>query len=315
MRKLILGIAISLGLTFGLSAQDSHGDHGRDRASVANARSIGSRRCFFVMSEETTNQQSCGGKKRAMLAGGGLEAPSTKKPRLTCDPRAQTGGGMRVSASKGGTSQSLGRTDSGKPGNGHTCTIASPQGVPWPLCRREGCTGPAQKRGLCLMHWGLAARCTIEGCTNAAKARGVCRKHGPNLKTCIKAGCPNQAINHGVCLRHGAKVRICGHPGCRTYAQRGGRCAKHGAKRQSCSRPGCLNQAVQGGVCVRHGAKRPPCAAAGCQSYAQRGSGVCIKHGVRPARGAVCPLVCPLENEAATCLLDLRTQPLSGSGP
>ena len=35
MRKLILGIAISLGLTFGLSAQDSHGDHGRDHGSHA----------------------------------------------------------------------------------------------------------------------------------------------------------------------------------------------------------------------------------------------------------------------------------------
>ena len=35
MRKLILGIAISLGLTFGLSAQDSHGDHSHDHGSHA----------------------------------------------------------------------------------------------------------------------------------------------------------------------------------------------------------------------------------------------------------------------------------------
>ena len=53
------------------------GDHGRDLASVANAGSIGSRRCLSVMSEETTNQQSCGGKKRAMLAYGLVQISAT----------------------------------------------------------------------------------------------------------------------------------------------------------------------------------------------------------------------------------------------
>ena len=35
MRKLILGIAISFSLTFGLSAQDSHSDHNHDQGSHA----------------------------------------------------------------------------------------------------------------------------------------------------------------------------------------------------------------------------------------------------------------------------------------
>ena len=35
MRKLILGIAVSFGLTFGLSAQDSHAGHDHDHGSHA----------------------------------------------------------------------------------------------------------------------------------------------------------------------------------------------------------------------------------------------------------------------------------------
>ena len=104
--------------------------------------------------------------------------------------------------------------------------------------------------------------CRFEGCTNEARRRGLCRKHGRKtdkpIATCHFEGCRNKVVNKGLCLRHGANKSTCKHDGCNNYAVRRGVCKMHGAQtiRKRCRHEGCNNFAQRRGVCKSHGANK-----------------------------------------------------------
>ena len=73
-------------------------------------------------------------------------------------------------------------------------------------CEVEGCTTPAQSKGLCVKHGGGTKKpCEVEGCWHLAQKGVYCAKHGGRY-CCSVEGCEKYPRKGGLCKKHFAQA-------------------------------------------------------------------------------------------------------------